>query len=110
MQQIRGWTDVVSMRIDAPALSSMTATGDAREQFGKTFRRLSGQNDRDGLVEVWWSDDLQLAVLATRRARDLEVTTRVEALRDGGDLTRLALPHERFRAYKLIDVVDLGEH
>jgi hypothetical protein len=112
MLRIRGWIDVLTMRFDPAALEGLADTGTERTVAGETFHlfRASPQPPT-GVVEVWWSDGLQLPLeLVTRESADVTATARVLGLTTDVDMSVLASPQQRFPGYRVMDAVDAGEH
>ena len=108
---IRGWMDVLTIRFDSAVLDSLHRTGEQREAAGASVSRFVAPEARaDGLVEVWWSEELLLPLSVTRRASGVELTSVVDQLTHGLESTVLADPADRFRTYKRVDAADAGDH
>ncbi len=108
---IRGWLDVLTIRFDPAVLATLRQTGERRDAAGARVSRFVAPEPReDGLVEVWWSEELLLPLSVTRRASGVETISVVARLVRGGDPTALAEPAGRFPNYKDLDVADAGDH
>ena len=109
--QIRGWMDVLTLRFDPGVLQTLRDTGERRRTGDATFNRYAANAPgRDGIVEVWWSEDLVLPLSLTVRAAGVEVTSVVRDLTWSGDDTLLADPSVRFPSYKTVDPADANDH
>lgn len=108
---IRGWMDVLTIRFDSALLGALRQTGEQRPLAGATASRfVAPEGKDDGLVEVWWSDELLLPLSVTQRVAGREVTSVVDRLTRGGDATVLADPADRFPTYQAVDASDAGDH
>jgi hypothetical protein len=110
--QLRGWADVLMMRVDPSVLAGLRATGDERQVAGLTFRlhRAEPPPDR-GMVEVWWNQEQLLALgSVARESATLTVTTRVEDLRTPADAAVLGNVADRFPDYERLDAIDASDH
>jgi len=108
---VRGWMDVLTIRFDAGLLGALRQTGERRAFADATGSRFVGADGKgDGLVEVWWSDELLLPLSVTQRSAGSEVTSVVDRLTRGGDAIVLADPADRFPAYQQVDASDAGDH
>ena len=107
LMQIRGWMDVLTLRFDPTVLTSLRDTGERRQTSGSTVKRyVSNESGGDGVVEVWWSEDLLLPMFLRLRDSGTEVTSIVKGLSQITDATLLAAPEFRFPSYKASDPAD----
>jgi hypothetical protein len=110
--QLRGWTDVLTMRFPREVLGTLRGTGEREERAGATFERYVGRED-GGIVEVWWSDTLLLPLRLTVYEAGARTTSLVEGLVSGvADsllAERLADPRLRFPSYLVLDVADVDD-
>jgi len=108
---IRGWADVLTMRFDPAILGTLRDTGERRQMAGATATRfVSPDPARDGVTEVWWSEELLLPLSVTARKADVTVTSVVDGLTTDVDASLLADPDQRFPQYKSEDVADAHDH
>ena len=111
LMQIRGWMDVLTLRFDPTVLATLRDTGERRETSGATFKRyVASESDRDGVVEVWWSEALLLPLSLTIRDSGTDVTTIVKGLTQSADAMLLADPDVRFPNYRVLDPADANDH
>lgn len=108
---IAGWRDVVTLGVDPAALVEAGGPGEDRVVGEVRFaRRLLADASGQPGVELWWSDALLLPA-ATRVTGEVgPLRTEISDLVQGVDAARMALPHTRFPAYRVVDVADWGEH
>lgn len=108
---VRGWLDILTIRFDPTVLATLRDTGERRVVEGTRVVRFAAASPRrDGLAEVWWSEEWLLPMAVTMRGTGLEVTSRVHRLTRGGDDAVLADPAARFPGYKRLDAGDAGDH
>jgi hypothetical protein len=111
LMQIRGWMDVLTVRFDPTVLATLRDTGERRRTGGAIFSRyVTTEPGRDGVVEVWWSEELLLPVSLRVRDSGTDVTSLVKALTQTADATLLADPAGRFPTYKAFDPADANDH
>ncbi len=108
---VHGWADVLTMRFDPAILRTLRDTGERRQIAGATAARfVSTDSTRDGVVEVWWSEELLLPLSVTTRQADTTVTSIVERVTSEVDPLLLADPDRRFPRYQSEDVADAHDH
>jgi hypothetical protein len=109
-QQLRGWRDALLMRFDPGSLSGLQPSNENTSVFGWTFsRHLAPAGAQDGVVEVWWSDQLLLPLRLTVRERGVMTTSTIDRLAVPASLVVLDDPRVRFRGYASLDVTDSRE-
>jgi len=108
---LRGWADVLTLRLPPEARAGLRATGEHEVAAGARFERLVATPPPErGLVEVWWSEPLLLPLRVADREGAAATTTTVEVLEAGVDTARLALPTSRLPDYELGDASDVSDH
>jgi Alkaline phosphatase len=111
LMQILGWRDVLTLRFDPAVLPTPRATGERRQDGEANFKRyVANAPDRDGVVEVWWSEGLMLPLSLTVRSSGAEVTSVVKGLTWSSDSRLLAGPSVRYPTYKTVDPADANDH
>lgn len=111
-QRIRGWLDVISLRIDPEQVTALPPTGETRTVSGITFARHARQasdNNADGLIEVWWNADRLLPLESTFRQGKRTITTRLESIAPGVAETKLTAPNQQFSSYQMLDIADASD-
>lgn len=108
---IRGWADVLTMRFEPRILSTLRNTGQYRLVDDVTFARFIAQEpNTDGVVEVWWSDEILLPLSFTTRESGTEVTSVVAGISRHTEESLLAEPAFRFPQYENRDAADAVDH
>jgi hypothetical protein len=108
---VRGWADVLTMRFDRTILSTLRATGLRRSVGELTFAQFVATGSKDqGIVEVWWSEELLLPLSLTRRESGIEVRSDIEDLTTHADESLLLEPVFRFPDYESRDAADAQDH
>jgi hypothetical protein len=112
-QQIRGWSDVLSLRIERERVLALRDTGERRTAFGLPFTRyaaaeLPGPRNSPApeLAEVWWNDEQLLPLEVRVRQGTTSITSRIESLERGVAEARLASASKQFPSYQMFDVAD----
>lgn len=109
--QIRGWMDVLTLRFDPTVLATLRDTGERRRTDGAICSRyVTTEPGRDGVAEVWWSEELLLPVTLSVRNSGTDVTSLVKTITRTADATLLAEPAGRFPTYKALDPTDANDH
>jgi hypothetical protein len=98
------------MRFDPGSLSGLQPSNENKSVFGWTFsRQLATGGAQDGVVDVWWSDQLLLPLRLTVRERGVMTTSTIDRLAVPASLVVLDDPRVRFRGYASLDVTDSRE-
>lgn len=109
--QIRGWADVLMMRVDPRALETLQRTGERREHGGAEFVRYVSENPAGtGVLDVWWSQELLLPDRLAVREGETVMRSTVTRLDRSVDAASPAAPRTRFPDYDVIDVSDAADH
>lgn len=107
---LRGWADILTMRVDLEALRHLEPTGERQALLGTSFtRRIATTSSQSGLRDVWWSD----AWLMPRRLvvddRGTTVTTEVEELAALDPGTPPSSPLTSHPTYTRLDAADVHD-
>jgi hypothetical protein len=110
-QQIRGWLDVISLRVDPAQVISLPSTGETQSAFGITFTRHARRTpvNADGFVEVWWNAEYLLPLASTFRQGARTITTRIESIETAVADDRLTPPSRQFPSYQMLDIADASD-
>jgi len=104
---IPGWTHVLTMGVDAPAVTA-TVSGQARTMAGLRFTRAAVAPD-GGRGRLWWNAEQLLPL--EYGAADGSTSLAVVKIAAGADTARLAAPETRFPGYRVVELADwLEEH
>ena len=111
LMQIRGWSDVLTLRFDPAVLSALRDTGERRQAGGSTFARfVATESTGDGVVEVWWSEALLLPLSLTVHQDGATVTSAVGHMNNEAEAALLTDPALRFPQYDSRDAADARDH
>jgi len=104
---IPGWAHVLTMGVDAPAVSA-AASGQVRALGGMPFFRATTADD-GGRGRLWWNAEQLLPL--EYAAADASTSLAIVNLAAGADPARLAAPETRFPGYRVVELADwLEEH
>lgn len=106
----RGWLDVLTLGLDARIIGELSPAAETTEFAGARFGKLVAKKPReDGLVEVWWSEELLLPMRVVRQTGQTTQTYELTRLTRGADPVVLEDPLRRFPGYTTVDFADWHE-
>ncbi|MGE0592244.1 MAG: hypothetical protein AB7G23_11665 [Vicinamibacterales bacterium] len=108
-QGLRGWLDVVTMRIDPAQVEALPAGQGSAHVAGWSFTHHAATASEAPLEEIWWSDELLLPQRFVLRESGRRVTSTIEQLTLGIDEGMLQDPDERFPDYRMLELADARE-
>jgi hypothetical protein len=111
-QGVRGWLDVLTLRVDTRALKSLRDTGRRETVAGIEFVehvRDAASGSGDGIVDLWWSASHLLPLrFSVREGRVLAISA-VQIGPAAIEDNALAAASERFPRYTVLDIADARE-
>ena len=110
-QSVRGWADVLTMGFDPTVLRTLTPTGARTIVAGATFRQYvaSAQRRTQGVLDVWWSEDLLLSLKLVVRDHDTTTTTTIRGLHPNAAASDQGPPLRSLDGYALVDLADAND-
>jgi len=106
----RGWVDVLNPGLDYSLINELSPTEETTDFAGVSFRKLVPSEPReDGVLEIWWSDELLVPLRVVRQAGAVTRTHELTKLTRGVEAELLIEPQRRFPDYAIVDIADYAD-
>lgn len=110
-QGVRGWLDVLTLRLDSRAVNTLRNTGRRETVAGLEFVEhvRDAASGTDGIVDVWWSESHLFPLRFSVREGRVLAISEVQIGRAPIDESVLAAASVRFPQYAVVDIADARE-